>query len=95
VISRTALPGLPIYDVDKTYLLNLIKRLKLLYCVDVLGFCLMGKHFHLVVRMHPEDEVSDEEVIKRYKRILRRGKLPWPRSRWMRCEGACADWLRM
>ena len=22
---------------------------------------------HLVVRMHPEDEVSDEEIIKRYK----------------------------
>jgi REP element-mobilizing transposase RayT len=67
VISRTALPGLPIYDVDKTYLLNLIKRLKILYCVDVLGFALMGNHFHLVVRMHPEDEVSDEEIIKRYK----------------------------
>jgi hypothetical protein len=34
------LPGLPIHDVDKTYLLNLIKRLKILYCVDVLGFAL-------------------------------------------------------
>jgi REP element-mobilizing transposase RayT len=67
VISRTALNGLPIHDVDKTYLLNLIKRLKILYCVDVLGFVLMGNHFHLVVRMHPEDEISDEEVIKRYK----------------------------
>ena len=67
VISRTALPGLPIYDLDKTYLLNLLKRLKILYCVDVLGFCLMSNHFHLVVRMHPEDEVSDEEIIKRYK----------------------------
>ena len=31
VISRTALTGLPIHDVDKTYLLNLIKRLKILY----------------------------------------------------------------
>jgi hypothetical protein len=26
--------------VDKTYLLNLIKRLKILYCMDVLGFAL-------------------------------------------------------
>ena len=67
VISRTALNGLPIHDVDKSYLLNLIKRLKILYCVDVLGFALMGNHFHLVVRMYPEDEVSEEEVIKRYK----------------------------
>jgi hypothetical protein len=40
VISRTALPGLPILVMDKTYLLGLIKRLKILYCVDVLGFAL-------------------------------------------------------
>jgi hypothetical protein len=53
--------------VDKTYLLNLIKRLKILYCVDVLGFALMGNHFHLVVRMYPEDEFLDEEIIKRHK----------------------------
>ena len=64
VISRTTLSGLPIYDVDKTYLLNLIRRLKILYCVDVLGLALMGNHFHLVVHMHSEDEVSDEEIIK-------------------------------
>ena len=67
VIYRTALLGLPIHDLDNTYLLNLVKHLKILYCVDVLGFCLMSNRFHLVFRMHPEDEVSDEEIIKRYK----------------------------
>ena len=67
VISRTALPGLPIHDGDKTCLLSLIKRLKILYCVDVLGFALMGNHFHLVVRMHPENEVPDEVILKRYR----------------------------
>ena len=66
VISRTALPGLPIHAADKDYLLDLIKRLSILYCVDVLGFALMGNHFHLVVRMHPEEEVSTSEVIRRH-----------------------------
>ncbi|KXB09200.1 hypothetical protein AKJ60_00710 [candidate division MSBL1 archaeon SCGC-AAA385M11] len=51
---------------DKDYLLSLIKRLSILYCVDVLGFAILGNHFHLVARMHPEDTVSDQEVIKRY-----------------------------
>jgi REP element-mobilizing transposase RayT len=37
-----------------------------LYFVDVLGFAIMGNHFHLVARMHPEDEVSDSDVIKRW-----------------------------
>ena len=66
VISRTALQGLPIRDVDKDYLLGLIKRLSTLYCVDVLGFAILGNHFHLVARMHPEESVSDQEVIQRY-----------------------------
>lgn len=66
VVSRTALPGLPIKDPDKDYLLGLIKGLSKLYFVDVLGFAIMGNHFHLVARMHPLDEVSDEEVVKRW-----------------------------
>ncbi len=66
VISRTALPGLPIKDTDKDYLLGLIKRLSRLYFVDVLGFAVMGNHFHLVARMHPEDEISNSDIIKRW-----------------------------
>ena len=67
VISRTALPGLPIKAADKDYLLHLIRRLAALYFVDVLGFCLMGNHFHLVVRVYSESELTDEELRRRYK----------------------------
>jgi REP element-mobilizing transposase RayT len=35
----------------------------------VLGFAIMGNHFHLVVRMYPESEVSDDEVRKRYMKL--------------------------
>jgi REP element-mobilizing transposase RayT len=35
--------------------------------VDVLGFSLMDNHFHLVVRVYPESELSDEELRRRYK----------------------------
>jgi len=45
VISRSALPGLPIQANDKDYLLNLVRRLGKLYFVDVLGFALMDNHF--------------------------------------------------
>ncbi|EFI33148.1 protein of unknown function DUF1568 [Desulfonatronospira thiodismutans ASO3-1] len=68
VISRTALSGLPIKDTDKDYLLGLIKRLSRLYFVDVLGFAVMGNHFHLVARMHPEDEISNSDIIKRWQK---------------------------
>ncbi len=65
IISRTALQGLPIQDRDNDYLLNLINKLSKLYFVDVLGFALMGNHFHLVVRMYPESEAGYEEIKKR------------------------------
>ena len=69
VISRTALDGLPFKDTDKEYLVELIKKWSKIFFVDVLGFAIMGNHFHLVVRMYPESEVSNEEVKKRYMKL--------------------------
>jgi REP element-mobilizing transposase RayT len=65
IVSRTALQGLPIKERDNDFLLGLISKLSRLYFVDVLGFALLGNHFHLVVRVHPESEASDDEVKKR------------------------------
>ena len=46
IISRTALPGYVLGDVEKDYLLSLIKDLSSIFFVDVFGFCIMGNHFH-------------------------------------------------
>jgi REP element-mobilizing transposase RayT len=69
VISRTALDGLPFKDTDREYLVELIKKWSRIFFVDVLGFAIMGNHFHLVVRMYPESEVSDGEARKRYMKL--------------------------
>ncbi len=45
VMSRTALDGFVMGDVEKDYLLKLMKRLSGLYFAETLGFCLMGSHF--------------------------------------------------
>ena len=45
VISRTALNGFVLGDVEKEYLVNHIKRLSSVYFTKVLGFCAMGTHF--------------------------------------------------
>ena len=62
VISRTALTGLPFKDVDKDKLLSIIRRYSKLFFVEILGFSLMGNHFHLVVRMLPQDRVTVDEI---------------------------------
>jgi len=47
-------------------MLDLIKRYAALYLVEILGFCLMGNHFHLLVKMFPEYKFTDEDIKKRY-----------------------------
>ncbi|MBW1804596.1 MAG: hypothetical protein JRJ85_28190 [Deltaproteobacteria bacterium] len=67
VMSRTVLDGFVLGDVEKDYLLKLIRWLSRVYFAEVLGFCLMGNHFHLLVRMHPGDDYDDDEIKHRYK----------------------------
>ena len=67
VISRTALKGFVLGDKDKDYLVNLIRWLSKVYFSEVLGFCVMGNHFHLLVKMHPGEDCPDEEIQRRYK----------------------------
>ena len=40
VMYRTALDGFPLGDVEKDFMLDLIRRYSKLYLVEILGFCL-------------------------------------------------------
>jgi len=66
VMSRTALDGFPLGDIEKDFMLDLIRRYAALYLVEILGFCLMGNHFHILVRVIPEYKFSDEDILKRH-----------------------------
>jgi putative transposase len=68
VISRATLDGFVLGDVEKDHLLELVKRLNRFYLSEVLGFSIMGNHFHLLVRMHPKTSYSDEQIRERYDR---------------------------
>jgi REP element-mobilizing transposase RayT len=65
IMSRTALEGYPIDDVDKDFFVEQVTKLSKLYFVEVLGFCVMGNHFHLLVRMRPDTKYSDSVLKKR------------------------------
>jgi putative transposase len=66
VMSRTALDSFPLGDIEKDFMLDLLRQYASLYFVEILGFCLMGNHFHLLVRMFPEYKFTDEDIKKRY-----------------------------
>lgn len=67
VISRTALDGLPFSARDKNDLFKRIRLLSKIYFTEILGFCLLDNHFHLLVRMLPEDHVSTDALEERYR----------------------------
>jgi len=53
-------------DIEKDFMLDLIRRYSKLYLVEILGFCLMGNHFHILVKTFPEYKFTDEDIKKRY-----------------------------
>ena len=66
VMSRTALDGFPLGDIEKDFMIDLIKSYSGLYFVEILGVCIMGNHFHLLVKMLPEYKFSDEDIERRF-----------------------------
>jgi putative transposase len=90
VISRTALDGYVLGDIEKEFLLDLIKKVSRIYFAEVLGFSILGNHFHLLVKMHPSEEYDDEEVKRRATLCygedctLREGQIPFLRDKWSR-----------
>jgi len=69
IMSRTALDGFPMKDDEKDYLLKLMKQFSRLYLVEILGFCCMDNHFHLLVRMLPDSDFTDEEIQRRFEQF--------------------------
>ena len=88
IISRSALDGYPIGDAEKDYFVELIRKFAALYFIDILGFCCMGNHFHILVRMLPDTDFSDVDIKKRYHtlygkdRALVDGQIPYYREKW-------------
>ena len=88
LMSRTALDGFPLGDVEKDYFVQLVRKFSRIYFVEVLGFCCMGNHFHLLVRMCPDSDFSDDDIRERFHRCyglfrkLMDGQVPHYREKW-------------
>jgi putative transposase len=87
-MSRTALDGFPFQDVVKDRMIDLIRRFSSLYFTVILGFCIMGNHFHILVRMIPDTHFTNEDIQARYTRFygnddqFSAAHLPHYRNKW-------------
>ena len=88
IISKTTLTGYVLGDIEKDYLFNLIKWMSEVFFVEVFGYCIMGNHFHLLVKMKNAEDYTDEELKSRLAlffrkdtRIVTDGQLPYFRDK--------------
>jgi len=88
VSSLTALDGFPFGDEEKDYLVDLLKRFLRIYVAEILGYCIMGSHMHVLVRRVPEANVCDAEIKKRFSDYYgneprpTEGQIPLYRPKW-------------
>ena len=66
VISRTALDGFPFGDVEKDKFVKILKRYSKVYFAEIIGYSILGNHFHILSIMHPEENYSDDDIKKRF-----------------------------
>ena len=88
VMSRTVLPGLPFNAADKDHMQSLILHFSRIYFTEILGFCLMDNHFHLLVRMFPINHGDEASLRERFRRahgdtaVFSSEKIPDLRKKW-------------
>lgn len=88
VISRTALDGLPFGPVEKDRFVSILKRFSSIYFTEILGYAVLDNHAHILVKMLPGRDYSDQEIEARYKlyygedALFPVGRLAHFRSKW-------------
>lgn len=66
VMSRTVL-GLRLFeDTDKEVLRKMIRKVSLFCGIEVLTYCIMGNHFHILIRVPEREELTDSELVSRF-----------------------------
>ncbi len=86
VVDRRVIFG----DRERRKFMGIIKGGAIFAGVDLVSWCLMGNHFHLLVRVAPQDadQLSDEEVLARMEKIYPVPKMRHLRGVWERMESA-------
>ena len=67
VVNRCALSSMILDDDAKGQFVRMMWRQAAFAGVEVLSYCLMTNHFHILVRVPEPHEISDKELLRRYR----------------------------
>jgi REP element-mobilizing transposase RayT len=76
VISRTAYQSFVLGDPAKEVFTRLLFQQARFAGIDVLAYCIMSNHIHLLLRVSPIDTLPDEVLLERYRQYYGSEKVP-------------------
>ena len=76
VMSRTTCGQRLFGDREKAVFVKQMRRQAAFCGVEVLAYCVMGNHFHLLVEVPEKQDVPDEELLRRYRMLYEKRQPP-------------------
>jgi putative transposase len=76
VMSRTAYQSLLFHQEEKEIFTRLLFQQAAFAGLEVLGYCIMSNHVHLLLRVCPIDSPTDEVLLERYRNYYGSQKVP-------------------
>ena len=76
VMSRTACQAFLFSDLEKEIFRKMLRKQACFAGIEVLAYCVMSNHFHLLLRVAPIDSLPDDELLARYATYYGDSKVP-------------------
>jgi putative transposase len=67
LVSRTSCRQYLFGDEEKEMFVRMMRKQAEFSGVDVLAYCMMGNHFHILAWVRHEDEIGDDELLRRHR----------------------------
>ncbi len=80
--TRTAFQHCIFGDAEKRVLVSMMRKLALFCGLDILTYCIMDNHFHILVHVPERGEISVDELIKRYGSMYGKDEAKELKARW-------------
>ena len=69
LVSRIANRAFYLSEEERTRFIERMWRVAYFSCVDILAYCVMDNHFHILAYVPPERELLEEEVLARVRTL--------------------------
>ncbi len=80
--TRMAFQRQVLGDMEKNVLVAMMRKLALFCGLDILTYCVMDNHFHILVHVPERGEISTDELLVRYGYLYGKEKAKELRKRW-------------